>query len=54
MPHQLEGFKLAERTGTSNKRLALAMMLAVALGSLSAFWALIDRAYRLGMEVRDV
>jgi len=52
MPHQLEGFKLAERTGTSNKRLVIAMMLAVALGSFSAFWALIDRAYRLGMEVR--
>ena len=51
MPHQLEGFKLAERTGTSNKRLVLAMMIAVALGSLSAFWALIDRGYRLGMEV---
>jgi len=51
MPHQLEGFKLAERTRTSNKRLVLAMMLAVALGSLSAFWALIDRGYRLGMEV---
>jgi hypothetical protein len=52
MPHQLEGFKLAERTGTSNKRLAFAMMLAVALGSLSAFWALIDRGYQLGMEIR--
>ncbi len=51
MPHQLEGFKLAERTGTSNKRLVLAMMIAVALGSLSAFWALLDRGYRLGMEV---
>ena len=52
MPHQLEGFKLAERTGTSNKRLVIAMMLAVGLGALSGFWALIDRAYRLGMEVR--
>ena len=52
MPHQLEGFKLAERTNTSNKRLVFAMMLAVALGSLSGFWALIDRGYRIGMEVR--
>jgi hypothetical protein len=52
MPHQLEGFKLAERTRTSNKRLVMAMMLATALGSLSAFWALIDRGYRLGMEIR--
>lgn len=52
MPHQLEGFKLAERTRTSNKGLVLAMMLATVLGSLSAFWALIDRGYRLGMEIR--
>ncbi|MBD3183227.1 hypothetical protein GF312_13105 [Candidatus Poribacteria bacterium] len=52
MPHQLEGFKLAERTNTSNQRLAFAMMLAVVLGSLGAFWALIDRGYRMGMEVR--
>ena len=52
MPHQLEGFKLAEKTNTSNKRLAFAMMLAVALGSLSAFWALLDRAFRIGMEVK--
>ena len=52
MPHQLEGFKLAERTRTSNKGLVFAMMFAVLWGSLSAFWALIDRGYRLGMEVR--
>ena len=52
MPHQLEGFKLAERTRTSNKRLAMAIMLAAGWGALSAFWALIDRGYRLGMEVR--
>ncbi len=52
MPHQLEGFKLAERTNTSNKRLALAMMIAVGLGALSAFWALLDRGYQLGMAVR--
>ncbi|MGB9594659.1 MAG: DUF6785 family protein [Candidatus Poribacteria bacterium] len=52
MPHQLEGFKMAERTRTSNKGLVFAMMFAVAWGSLSAFWALIDRGYRLGMEVK--
>ncbi len=52
MPHQLEGFKLAERTHTSTKRLVFAMMLAIGWGSISAFWALIDRGYRLGMEIR--
>ncbi len=52
MPHQLEGFKLAERTHMNVKRLGFAMTFAVILGSLSGFWALIDRGYRLGMEVR--
>jgi hypothetical protein len=52
MPHQLEGFKLAERTRTSNKGLTFAMMFAVVFGSLAAFWALIDRGYRLGMELK--
>ncbi len=52
MPHQLEGFKLAERTRMSNKGLIFAMMFAAIFGSLSAFWALIDRGYRLGMELR--
>ena len=52
MPHQLEGFKLAERTKTSNRGLVFAMMFAVAWGSISAFWALIDRGFRLGMEVK--
>ena len=52
MPHQLEGFKIAERTGMNVRKLGLAMTLAVVLGSLSGFWALIDRGYSLGMEVR--
>jgi hypothetical protein len=52
MPHQLEGFKLAERTHTSNKGLIFAMMFATTFGSLAAFWALIDRGYRLGMELK--
>lgn len=52
MPHQLEGLKMAERTRTSTKGFVFAMTLAVVWGSLSAFWALIDRGYRLGMEVR--
>jgi hypothetical protein len=52
MPHQLEGFKMAERTGMSLRRVAFALMLAALLGSLAGFWALIDRGYRLGMEAR--
>ena len=52
MPHQLEGFKMAERTHMNLRHLTLALMLAALLGSLSGFWALIDRGYQLGMEAR--
>ena len=52
MPHQLEGFKMAERTHMNLRHLTFALMLAALLGSLSGFWALIDRGYQLGMEDR--
>ena len=52
MPHQLEGFKMAERTRMNLRHLMFALMLAAFLGSLSGFWALIDRGYQLGMERR--
>ncbi|MCD6506371.1 hypothetical protein J7M22_07060 [Candidatus Poribacteria bacterium] len=52
MPHQLEGFKLAERTGLGSRRLAFAMMLAAVLGAISAFWAQLDRGFRIGMEIK--
>ena len=52
MPHQLEGFKIAERFKMDTRRLILAIMLATLLGSLAGFWSLIDRGYRLGMEAR--
>ncbi|MCZ6676609.1 MAG: hypothetical protein O7E52_05095 [Candidatus Poribacteria bacterium] len=52
MPHQLEGFKIAERTQMNPRRIAFALMLAALLGSLAGFWALVDRGYRLGMETR--
>ena len=52
MPHQLEGFKIMERTGMTMHRIIFALMLAAVLGTLAGFWALIDRGHRLGMEVR--
>lgn len=52
MPHQLEGFKIMERTNMSMRRIILAVVLASVLGSLAGFWALIDRGHSLGMEVR--
>lgn len=48
MPHQLEGFKLAERTGMDYRRLSLAIMLGVAVGIPSAFWAYLHMFYREG------
>ncbi len=38
MPHQLESFKLAERTNASTKRLVWAMMLAIIFGVALTFW----------------
>ncbi len=52
MPHQLEGFKIMERTGMTMHRIIFALTLAAVLGTLAGFWALIDRGHRLGMEIR--
>ena len=52
MPHQLEGFKIAERTQMNLHRTVFALMIAAFVGALSGFWALIDRGYQVGMEVK--
>jgi hypothetical protein len=44
-PHQAEGFKLAERTGTSLKPLFFTMVGAIALGSISSFWSILHFGY---------
>ena len=48
MPHQLEGFKLAERTGVRSKGLLLAMILSIFIGSLASFWAYLHATYKFG------
>jgi len=48
MPVQLEGFKIAERTGGRYRPLFFAMLLALSFGALCAFWADLDQSYRLG------
>jgi len=48
MPHQLEGFKLAEWSGFSTRRFFWAMILASLWGSFCAFWALLHVYYQLG------
>jgi hypothetical protein len=46
MPHQLEGFKLAEQTGIGNRKIILAILLAAAVGILSLFWATLSAGYQ--------
>jgi hypothetical protein len=45
MPHMLEGFKLAERTRIDNRKLVVAMILAMALGIIATFWAHLHISY---------
>ena len=45
MPHQLEGFKLADGANIPLRRFAVLMMLASALGALGSFWAYLSMYY---------
>jgi hypothetical protein len=54
MPQQLEGLKLAQRTGTSYRKLSGAMMLAGLAGTLAGFWALLSVMYHYGAEAKAV
>ncbi len=51
MPHQLEAFKMAERGRMNTRKLGLAMVIAVVMGSLAFFWAIVTELYRLGGAV---
>ncbi len=50
MPHQLEGFKIAERTGINSRRLAAVMILSIVVGIIAALWALLHSAYQRGVD----
>lgn len=52
MPFQLEGFKLGERADMSFRRLGVAMMLAVVVGTIAAFWAVLSLTYEYGAAAR--
>jgi hypothetical protein len=45
MPHILEGFKLAERTGINNRRLLMAMLIAIVFGVFGSFWSYYHISY---------
>lgn len=51
MPHQLEGFRLAERAGMSSRRLIVAMMVASGIAVFAAFWGVLHYGYKLGSAV---
>ena len=48
MPHQLEGFKLAERTRINTRRLFIAMVICVPLATLASFWSHLHISYNTG------
>ena len=48
MPSQLEGFKIAERTGINNKHLLRAMVLALVASILVSFWSYLYVMYEHG------
>ena len=48
MPHQLEGFKIAEMVGTPLGRLTLLMLLASFLGTVASFVAFVTLSYQNG------
>jgi len=47
-PHALEGMKLADTSGASQKAFLRGIMLAACVGAAGVFWAYLDRAYELG------
>ena len=46
--HQLEGFKIAQTLGASNRRFLIAMIVAVVVGTIAGFWVFLDSMYRHG------
>jgi hypothetical protein len=52
MPHQLEGFKIAERTQSGYRSYFWAMMLAGAVGALAGFWAMLHLNYIYGATAK--
>ena len=51
MPHQLEGFKLAQRTGINNRRLMLIMLLGIAPSVFIAFLVYLYCLYDFGASI---
>jgi hypothetical protein len=54
MPHQLEGFRLANQSGISMRPFFWVMLAAGVWGTLCAFWALLHVYYELGSATAKV
>jgi hypothetical protein len=54
MPHQLEGFRLANQSGVSLRPLFWVMLAAGVWGTLCAFWALLHVYYHLGAATAKI
>jgi hypothetical protein len=52
MPHQLEAFKMAQVSGTSQKGVMLAMLLAALAGIVCTFWVTLHVSYEMGAAGR--
>ena len=50
MPHQLEGFKIAERVGISNRRMLLLMVGTTAVAIIGTFWMFLSLYYQRGAD----
>lgn len=52
MPHQLEAFKLAEKTNSRGKHLFIAMLISVFVGIVATFWSFLHNSHHIGMAGR--
>ncbi|MBD3184230.1 hypothetical protein GF312_18240, partial [Candidatus Poribacteria bacterium] len=52
MPYQLETFKIAEKTESSNRNMFIAMLVAVFLGIIATFWGFLHQSHQVGMAGR--
>ena len=48
MPHQLEGFKIAERAEISESKFLIAILITIPVASLAGFWAYLHGVYQFG------
>lgn len=53
-PCQIEGMKMADEAGVSQRRMSAAMMVAGLAGILGAFWAFLHQVYRLGVTTHNI